>query len=651
MFCGEQNSEKLHEYTTRNAEVFLRTMAREMDDNEMFMKLSSGDLVAIEAKYHFFVSQSIETDTVPTCVKKIRPPMKGMSRLKQGAVFVELKQGAVFVELILYIECAIEEGTYLFKVKELRDMYQNRLKDIGYDFEVNKNAFKESILRHFEEYGLQEQSNNKNMIFVFPEGMQQLLKDAFKNRDYRSEALLFSKVAKICRNELFQEENAFFDGSFPEDCQQKLLPLTKLLISMILYGPDLKGEISESQACNTTSQLLLHNAKKQKGASKSSGRHKYQREPPVPLYIGLNLHTQTRSKKVIDNLEKLGLSVSYDRILQLEHLLAKNVCEQFKLEGIVCPHNLRKGLFTIGALDNIDHNPSSISAQGSLHGMAISIIQNPTRENSGIGRNVTFKTEIADQPSLPESFALVPAVSMNTSATMLPQRKMEDYKDHLQPANAAESAWIENAMPLMRERILNEQAISWAAYHAKLQPQVIDPPEIIVLLPLFFEKADTPAMIKHGMNIVKIITSYLNPGQIPVLACDCPIFAKCKCIQWKWPATHGEDKMIIMFEGLHLEKGLWIALGDLLASSGWTDAITDVAIATVGTVDSFLKCTHITRTRHTHQLSALALSVCIMLMFFAVDHYNYSRWVSVHIQNMKSLPEDVKKNFMKNWVF
>ena len=52
--------------------------------------------------------------------------------------------------------------------------------------------------------------------------------------------------------------------AFQKIVQQKLLPLTKLLISMILYGPDVKREISESQACNTISQLLLHNAKKQK---------------------------------------------------------------------------------------------------------------------------------------------------------------------------------------------------------------------------------------------------------------------------------------------------------------------------------------------------------------------------------------------------
>ena len=124
---------------------------------------------------------------------------------------------------------------------------------------------------------------------------------------------------------------------------------------------------------------------------------------------------------MIDNLEKPDFSVSFDQILQLESLLAKNVSEQFKLEGIVCPDNLRKGLFTIGALDNIDYIPSSTSAQGSLHGMAISIIQNQTSENSGIGRNVAFKTETADQPSLQESFALVPAVSMNAPSTTLPQ--------------------------------------------------------------------------------------------------------------------------------------------------------------------------------------------------------------------------------------
>ena len=40
---------------------------------------------------------------------------------------------------------------------------------------------------------------------------------------------------------------------------------------------------------------------------------------------------------------------------ELENLLANTVCELYKENGLICPPNLRKGLFTVGALDNIDH--------------------------------------------------------------------------------------------------------------------------------------------------------------------------------------------------------------------------------------------------------------------------------------------------------
>ena len=74
-------------------------------------------------------------------------------------------------------------------------MYENRLKDFGYDIEVNKGAFKDSIKKQFDGFGLEEQSDGKNKIFGFSEGMQKLLRDALKTRDYQSEALLFAKVA------------------------------------------------------------------------------------------------------------------------------------------------------------------------------------------------------------------------------------------------------------------------------------------------------------------------------------------------------------------------------------------------------------------------------------------------------------------------
>jgi len=52
-------------------------------------------------------------------------------------------------------------------------------------------------------------------------------------------------------------------------------------------------------------------------------------------------------------------------------------------------------------------------------------------------------------------------------------------------------------------------------------------------------------------------------------------FAKAKYIQWMWPDSHGEDKIVIMFGGLHLEMAMWNMLGDYLADSGWTVALSE----------------------------------------------------------------------------
>lgn len=142
-------------------------------------------------------------------------------------------------------------------------------------------------------------------------------------------------------------------------------------------------------------------------------------------------------------------------------------------------------------------------------------------------------------------------------------------------------------------------------------------------------------------------------------------------------------------------------LGDWLNGSGWTNVITSSGMASSGVADSFLKSSHLTRTRHALQVTAAALyilqhnaysrhlksgggcnlsfedwckkmeqkqpqvsywalvlklqlwvlqlvhsirtadfnkylgSLCtLMPLFFALDHVNYARWLSVHIRDL-----------------
>ena len=83
--------------------------------------------------------------------------------------------------------------------------------------------------------------------------------------------------------------------------------------------------------------------------------------------------------------------------------------------------------------------------------------------------------------------------------------------------------------------------ISWAAYHASQQSGPECPPAITALLPIFPGDSKSVAMIRHAMDVVHQAIQQLNPGQVPVVTADQPLYAIAKYIQWNWPATHEES--------------------------------------------------------------------------------------------------------------
>lgn len=109
------------------------------------------------------------------------------------------------------------------------------------------------------------------------------------------------------------------------------------------------------------------------------------------------------------------------------------------------------------------------------------------------------------------------------------------------------------------------------------------------------------------MDKVKETVSFLNPGQIPVMTADQPIYALAKQIQWHWPDQYGEDKFIMMFGGLHIELAALKSIGALLQDSGWTGALVEAGVASPGTAESFISATSITRTHQAHQITACSL--------------------------------------------
>ena len=100
------------------------------------------------------------------------------------------------------------------------------------------------------------------------------------------------------------------------------------------------------------------------------------------------LHAHTRNKELVDRLSHLGLSIPYDRVLQLSAQVGNNVCQQFHREQVVCPPKMRDEVFPTAAVDNIDHNPSATTSKDSFHGTGISLIQHSSYSGEGVNRSI-----------------------------------------------------------------------------------------------------------------------------------------------------------------------------------------------------------------------------------------------------------------------
>ena len=125
---------------------------------------------------------------------------------------------------------------------------------------------------------------------------------------------------------VFNHKAESFDGHFTLGCQRKSVPSSLLsLISLLLYGPKYTGPVTQQTL--TIAQLIKFNIKKDsRKVASTAQRHSIASETPLAIYIAFLLHSEFRSRKLIERLHDYGLTVSYQRILNLEKGLLRAMC-------------------------------------------------------------------------------------------------------------------------------------------------------------------------------------------------------------------------------------------------------------------------------------------------------------------------------------
>lgn len=520
------------------------TMMNVLFDNSIFLfcchrlltKLASGDMVANDVVYH------------AQCLTALYNRLGKETSTSSNNTSLSL-EAIVLAELVSYIQENRDQSSFL--LSNLVKLYSQRLKELDaiVPERINSTRLKERLQSAIP--GLKPYTEGKEVRLTYDDNISAALKlaEGFNQADFDTEALHLAKTASIIRRELLRSQKPF-NGSFDFTCQHQSIPSSVLaLVSMILEGPSIKNDVTEdssdksvSNAALVISQLLIFNATNRKRAettNEATPRHKLIRETPLPLYVGLVIHAETRKKQLVDKFYRMGLSVSYDRVMQVSTDLGNGVCAMFEEEGVVCPSKLRKSLFTTGNVDNIDHDTSSRTAKSSFHGTAITLTQHPTVEASGIERNKIMIDPEAPKTKtlsiLPESYTNVQPVILNTKKDVFVPKigtVSRPSANLIDESIKSEHQWLNTVEELLnREKREEREYISWSAHFASLQEDQPRTPAITGLLPLFTENAHTAAMIQHSMEVIKQGINFVNPGQTPIIAMDQPLYALAKQIQ------------------------------------------------------------------------------------------------------------------------
>ena len=187
----------------------------------------------------------------------------------------------------------------IFYLSDLVNLYCKRLEQLGCNVtgRVHSTRLKNRILSYFPEMEARSQGNKVILAFKYDVG------SALRNKcdiDADSDAVHLARAAKIERREMFKVKMGF-NGSFDARCQEESVPVSLLaLVSMVLNGPNIESQSScstGSQHARTLSQLLLYNSSKHhRNEPTDSFRHNQQQETPVPIYIGIMVHSKTHKR-------------------------------------------------------------------------------------------------------------------------------------------------------------------------------------------------------------------------------------------------------------------------------------------------------------------------------------------------------------------
>ena len=148
-----------------------------------------------------------------------------------------------------------------------------------------------------------------------------------------------------------------------------------------------------------------------------------------------------------------------------------------------------------------------VTIRDEFHGTALSAPNHLSRENQGEQR-AAIQVNFSDKsvPELPNSYALIHPVELGNNPVFVPRSIISQVRPShslVQGAKMNDELWMAHVNSVLQHDTLPEdEVITWSVYNSRLMnDDSLKPPAVIGVLPLFPDKAASPSMIKHAMQL------------------------------------------------------------------------------------------------------------------------------------------------------
>lgn len=235
---------ELREALTMQLNTRLYQCAKTLQDQTLLAKLSVGDVVAQELKYH------------GTCLTSLYN--KERAHLRKQQLMSKVADSEIEINQIVFAELVthIVESQRGIKLADLCHLYESRLKQFEANLTFNRTRLKNKLLSEIPE--LKAFYKGREVLLVLEKDVGPALVSAC---DY-TDAMYLAKASDIVRREMFTEHPAF-SGHFNRDYIVDSVPRCLVeLVSMIEHGPDIKSQIENglTKSDFAIAQLLYFNS-------------------------------------------------------------------------------------------------------------------------------------------------------------------------------------------------------------------------------------------------------------------------------------------------------------------------------------------------------------------------------------------------------